>query len=454
MFTRNRTTIFTIMLVLGVLLASCAPATAPDAGGGAAADTGAATGAEEAASDEVRTVIYLSAGTAEVEQDWNEKWVEEFNASRADIQIQYELVSWSDLLPKAAAMIASGTPPDIAWYAPSQIKEWYLAGQLEPLDDWLASDIEELLPPIANPESSDIYFDGHYYGMPFCMAGLGYSVRKDLMAEAGYDVEELGDWDWETFKEVAAAVTNPDENQYGTLVAFGDPRITAGSVNPFFQGNGLEGLADFSDPEAYIQTLQMIQDIVPYTPKAQIQWAHADTLTAYMNSVVVLNPTGSYFFGDIKRNAPEVMSDESTAVLPYPTGPKADANPVPWYTVGWVMFNASENKEAAAEVLHFLASREAVNEWPMNMAPKTELTIENRIAASEFGEEVRWWLDDWYTLLEEGTPVPRPGYVPFTEINQIFNEVLLRMYEGDLTPEEAYEELKASIEPITITEVE
>jgi multiple sugar transport system substrate-binding protein len=345
-------------------------------------------------------------------------------------------------------MIAGGNPPDIAWYAPSMIKEWYYGGLLEPLDDWLPQDIEELLPAIRDPSASDIIYDGKYYGMPFCLAGLGVIARKDIFAEAGYDTDDLMNWDWAKYKEIMAAVTKPDKNQYGLQFAFGEPRISGGKY--WFLTNGLRDVTDFSNKEAYVEALQYSMDLFPYSPEAQLQWVHADTLTCYMNGVCSVAFQGSYFQGDIIRQAPEVMSNEGSAVLPYPIGPRMDDCMVPWYTVGWVMFQASRNKPEAAEVLHFLASREAVNEWPMNMAPKTEITLEDRVRASEFGEEVRWWLEDWYEMMEICKPAARPGYAPSNEINQIYTEVLLELYYGSITAEEAYEQLKAGIEPIVI----
>lgn len=441
-----------ILLVLALVLAACAqpatPTPAPAEAQPTTAEQSPTTVSEPA--KEVKTVVYLSAGTADVEQDWNEKWVKDFNDTHDDIQIQYELVSWSDLLPKAAAMMAAGTPPDIAWYAPAQIKEWYLGGMLEPLDDWIKEDLEEQLEPIKNPASSDIYYDGHYYGLPFCLAGRGIVIRTDILAEAGYNTEELFDWDWETFKEVAAAVTKPPE-QYAMEIAFGEPRITAGYATPSLMlTNGLKDLTDFNNREAYIESLQMIKDIFPYTPPAQVTWKHADTLTAYMNGVTVMHSTGSFFYGDIKRQAPEIMSEAKTAVLPFPRGPRLDAPVVPWYTVGWVMFKESKNKEAAAEVLHFLGSKQAVNEWPMNMAPRVGITLEDRIRVSEFGEDLRWWLDDWQTMMDTAIAVQRPGYAPSTEIDQIFAEELLRLYYDEITVEECFDNLKARIDPIVI----
>ena len=448
---RNKGFAFFLLLVmiLPTLITACGgeePTEAPEP-----AETTAETAAPEpteAPAAEPVTVVYLSAGTAEVEQDWNEKWVKAFNDTHPNIQIQYELVAWADLLTKVSAMIAGGNPPDIAWYAPSMIKEWYYGGLLEPLDEWLPQDIEELLPAIQDPAASDIIYDGKYYGMPFCLAGLGVMARKDLFAEAGYNTDELMNWDWETYKEVMAAVTKPEDNQYGMQFAFGEPRISGGKY--WFLTNGLHDLTDFSDKDAYIEALQFSKDLFPSSPEAQLQWVHADTLTCYINGVCSVAFQGSYFYGDIKRQAPDIMSDEGTAVLPYPFGPRMDKCMVPWYTVGWVMFEASRHKAEAAEVLHFLASREAVNEWPMNMAPKTEITLEDRIRVSEFGEDLQWWLEDWYAMMEDCEPRARPGYAPSNEINQIYTEVLLELYDDSITVEEAYDKLKAGIEPIVI----
>jgi multiple sugar transport system substrate-binding protein len=400
-----------------------------------------------ASAGEVVEISYLSAGSAEVEQDWNEKWVKKFNETHDDIQINYMLISWDELMTKAQAMIAAGTPPDIAWYAPSNILEWYLGGQLEPLDDYLVEEIEMFVPPIKDPETSDIIFDGHYYGLPFCLAGIGTVVRRDMFEEAGYDLEDLEDWTWEEMEQVAQDIYKPEEDQYAYQFAFGQPRKNWAVFYP--AENGFDNIADFSNREAYIQALQHAVNLFPYTPEAQLNWSKPDYVTAYINSILAMVETGTYFQGDIIRRAPEIMNAEKTAILPSPRGPNLAENSTQWYTVGWVMFEASKNKEAAAEVLRFLGSKEAVNEWPMNLAPYEGITTDDRVAASEFGEDIRWWIDRWTYLMENTKPIPQIGYAPRDEIEKNYNDVVLKLYQEEITPEEAYEELKSRIEPLT-----
>lgn len=53
-------------------------------------------GVPTVASSKKVEITYLSAGTAAVEQEQNEKWVNEFNRTNPNIHVNYEVVSWAD----------------------------------------------------------------------------------------------------------------------------------------------------------------------------------------------------------------------------------------------------------------------------------------------------------------------------------------------------------------------
>ena len=71
----------------------------------------ASIGVTTVASNKKVEITYLSAGTAAVEQEQNEKWVAEFNRTNPDIHVNYEVVSWADLPKKIMAYAAAGEPP-------------------------------------------------------------------------------------------------------------------------------------------------------------------------------------------------------------------------------------------------------------------------------------------------------------------------------------------------------
>lgn len=389
-------------------------------------------------------IVYLSAGTAEVEQAHDRKWVEEWNRTHPNIQVRYEVVAWADLFTKVMAYRAAGTPPDIAWYAPAQINEWYQMGLLEPLEEWLGEEKATFLDALTKP-GSDIVYDGKMYGAPFCVVGRALVARKDKLEAAGINPNSIKTWD-DYLRAVKATTAAP--KQYGTMLSLAEPRLTAHHMEFYFPSNGLENIAQF-DPkyrDKYIRTLRFIADLFPYMPPAQINWVHSDTVTAYANGTVALFPTGSYFQGDLMPVAPELMTPEKTIVLPMPYGPGRTKPVTSVYTVGYVMFKDSQHKKEAAEFLRFMVSDRVVNEWPMNLAPKKTLTVDDRVAV--LGERVRWWQEQWLHLLNTTEVIGLPQYIPAEETNRVFCAELVKLFRKQVTPEQAYESLQKQIVPL------
>ena len=221
----------------------------------------------------------------------------------------------------------------------------------------------------------------------------------------------------------------------------------------YLVGQGLEHVADFRPEKKadYIAGLTTMAEMFPYMPPAQLSWQHADQLTAYANGVTAIHNTGSYFFGELISMAPGVMTPEKTVNLPWPTKPGMDPQ-TSTYSVGYVMFKDSRNKQAAAEVLKYFTTKVAVNEWPMNMAPKKGLSLDDRIKANKAGEQLRWYLGQWEDLLKQTKATTIWPYVPTDEVNKIWTDEVIRLYKKEITPEQAYDNLKAGIEPKLISQ--
>jgi ABC-type glycerol-3-phosphate transport system substrate-binding protein len=392
-------------------------------------------------------VLYLSTGTTTSEHAWNAKWIAEFNKARSDIRIKMEEIPWTDLLTKVAAYHAAGIPPDIAWYASSQILEWQVLGLLEPLDEWLGDTKKEFLPSILDPKVSDVIFDGKMMGVPFTYVGRNLAVRADVLRAAGVNPVTLNTW--EGVAKALKASTKPP-SRYGTYFPFADALRTAGAAEMYFRGFGLDGIFDVRPEKKanYIKTLQYIKnDVFPSIPPAAVSWRYVDVLQAYVSGLITVHPTGSYLFGELQPSNPEVMNIEKTKNLPFPMvgNPKGI---LPMYTVGYVMFKASKKKKEAAEVLKFFTRKQSLLEWPMNMVPKSGTTVADRIQVNMFGESMRWYLRDWDQMMRTATLIKRVPYTPSGEINNIFRDALLKMYQGRLTPEQAYDEISSGVRPL------
>ena len=403
-------------------------------------------GVPTVASSKKVEITYLSAGTAAVEQEQNEKWVNEFNRTNPNIHVNYEVVSWADLFKKVMAYTAAGEPPDIAWYGTNQIKDWYNMGILEPLDEWLGESKNEYFPFILADDSNVVY-DGKLYGAPFTMCGLALVARQDYLQEAGIAPESIKTW--ADFAD-ACRKTTKKPDQYGTLFSLGESRLTGHHAAGFWPANGLINIVDFRDEvkDDYIELLRVLQDTSDYMPEAQMSWVHKDNIAAYATGTVSLFSTGTYFQGDLKPVAPEVMSPEKSILLPMPHGENASESITSTYTVGYVMFKNSRYKKETAEFIRFMTQPKVLAEWPMNLAPKSNVTLEDRVQA--IGEETRWWQEAWLNLLETTKVVGLTPYSPGEEVDKIFTDELIRLFRKEVTPEQAYDNLRTKITKILI----
>jgi ABC-type glycerol-3-phosphate transport system substrate-binding protein len=114
------------------------------------------------------------------------------------------------------------------------------------------------------------------------------------------------------------------------------------------------------------------------------------------------------------------------------------------------MFNSSKHKEETAKFLKFIASPEADNEFPMNISPVKEQSLDARVEAYKLYspnayQNVRGWYEAWNTVLAGADQAFADAYLPSAEINKIFIDTFPSwVYEGKST-EAAYNELKALI---------
>jgi ABC-type glycerol-3-phosphate transport system substrate-binding protein len=393
-------------------------------------------------------VHYLSTGTTTSEHAWNVKWINEFNKSRTDIRIRMEEIPWTELLTKTAAYHAAGIAPDLAWYSTSQLLEWQNLGLLEPLESWLGETRKEFHPALLNPKTSDIIFDGKMMAVPFTYVGRNLAVRADLLRAAGVNPVTLNTW--EGYAAALKAVNKPPQ-RYGTYIPFADALRTAALTGEmYWRGFGLDGVFDIRPEKKgdYIKVLRYLKDnVFPYMPPSVASWRYVDVLQAYTSGLIAVHPTGSYLFGELQPSNPELMNIEKTKNLPWPMVGNKNGILV-MYTVGYVMFKGSKKKKEAAEVIKYFTRKQSLLEWPMNMVPKTGTTVADRIQVNMFGESMRWYLRDWDNMMNTATLVKRIPYVPSNDINDIYRDALLKMYQGRLTPEQTYDEIANGVRPI------
>ena len=62
-----------------------------------------------------------------------------------------------------------------------------------------------------------------------------------------------------------------------------------------------------------------------------------------------------------------------------------------------------------------------------------------------YGEAERWWLEDVLALSSRVPMLPSIGFVAKNEVQQVYYEHLLRVFDGKMTAAAAYDAMKEKI---------
>ncbi len=246
---KKLTFLFAVLVILSILLTSCAPQAqateAPAAAEQPATAASAATEAPTSAPVKEITITYWafgSEGSAMADgtlwTDWYAKILKEYEAAHPGIKIDFALkgydASGSTLVVDTA--VAAGTPPDIYFDTKFRVKKYQDAKLLEDLTPVLtAGDIEVYDPvSIAGSKSGDMMWsipaDGGYWNM---------IVNKSLFEKAGkLDLlPQAPDYSWTTEEFMAAcdAINDPANNVYCTAFFAGSTSMDS-ATNQWLAG--------------------------------------------------------------------------------------------------------------------------------------------------------------------------------------------------------------------------
>lgn len=400
-------------------------------------------------------LVFLNAGTSQVESQHQNKWVDQWNKANPDIQVDLEYVAWADLNTKTQAYLAANTPPACSWYCGNGDQEAFVKGWIEPLDSYLSDVKADYNPLLFAPGSPSMSPDNQQWlGVPFCMFGEGMVIRKDYFASAGVtDLSVFTTWDG--WKDAVGKVAKPPQI-YGYQFPQ-DPASLTYTASRYFLGNGLEHLADFrpEKKDAYVQVLDSIKQMLKFSPDAAKAWNHGGEIAAWTAGNIASMGTGSYYFGDIIPTAPQIATSDKMAAMPFPIGPQLKKPVNSLGFCGYMMFKDTKFKDQTAKFLKFLASPQADTEFPMNLSPMKTVDLDQRVNAykqysPQYYEQDRWWQEAWIKITDPAQVDQKfaTGYIPSNEIDHIWENVFPSWAYGSTTTSAAYDQLKSQITPI------
>jgi multiple sugar transport system substrate-binding protein len=252
-----------------------------------------------------------------------------------NVDLQLRLIPSDQYDEALLTQFAGGTSPYTFHANEDQVLQFGLRQQLMPLESMLESDpsfgIDNFYPRLLEPAT----VQGTLYGIPVDDNPMVLYYNADLFASKGvpnpWELYEAGEWNWETYRETAAAVT--DAETFGTHLD-----SWWGPIFPYFWQNGIEPfdpetyLTNLDQPEA-LETLEFLRTMIVedrsmyYVPQGTQGAIGANTL--FQSGRLGMYNAGRWMVPTYKD-----ITDFAWDIVPLPKG-KVEATSVPaaWQVV-------------------------------------------------------------------------------------------------------------------------
>ena len=144
---------------------------------------------------------------------------DQFHAAHPNINVSFVMLPENELRARVTTDITTNTGSfDIVQIGAFETPIFAQNGWLASVDDLMAQypdnvqpnyDVEDLLEPVR----LGLSYDSQMYALPFYAESSLTFYNKQMLADAG--LEMPADPTWDDIREIACALHNPDENQYG-----------------------------------------------------------------------------------------------------------------------------------------------------------------------------------------------------------------------------------------------
>ena len=289
---------------------------------------------------------------------------------KTGINIEFNIIPKADTgeVDKRLVSLQAGDALDIVYGTVAQLKVFYDAGVLEPLDELAGAasyDIKSVF-----GDSAPVYDDGLTYGLPAFTDVWCTFINTKVFENAGVEIPSAEGWTWEKYIETAQKLTNLDEEIYGSLMLDYDCYNYMYALQNGAEHYKEDGTSNYDDPRfrdsveffySLGNELQIQPDITTY--KAGVYPWNAFPSTG------VANADGSYdkaqfgmfvcggWAASMLPDTEKYPRDWQCVILPmpYPEGQEPSTLTVPGC---YAVPSTSKNKEAAFEAVRCIAENQ------------------------------------------------------------------------------------------------
>jgi raffinose/stachyose/melibiose transport system substrate-binding protein len=339
----RRRILTTAALVAGftVALSACAPS---------------ANSGDQSGSDEEEVTLKVWSWRTEDVEAYN-KIFNVFEEEHPGITVEFEAFQNTEYNQILTTGLAGSDGPDVPMVrAYGQLQPNIEAGQLEPIDGEVEGldDIAEGVLAGAKGKA-----DGKTYAVPLATQTLQMFYNKQIFEEQDLEVPTTWDEFIDVNEKLLAAGITPmalGAKDDWILPIFADIVGSARYGGSEFEQKVLSGETDFTDPD-YVASLELITDLQKYLTPDVVGVSYTDSQIQFSSGQAAQFPGGSFEIATFRNQAPDL--ELGSYQVPLPEGAVLDAPVSPAYADGNFAVNSkSENKEAAFELLNWLATPE------------------------------------------------------------------------------------------------
>jgi multiple sugar transport system substrate-binding protein len=370
------------------------------------------------------------------------KFAADFHKEHPNITIEFQNVPAEQASTKLTTQIAANNAPDTAFVNASDTSDFASRGALVNLDSYIER--SDVVKPDDYVEAFKTFvtYEDSMWGLPIDGESTGLFYRTDLFEEAGIDGPPET---WEEFEETAAALTDPDANQYGYEVFASE---AAYYWYPWLYQAGGDLLTEdgqdvaFTSEEAK-KAAEFYVNLVNYSPPDYLNSNSYDGRTAFVEGQVAMYMAGAWLAGTLHSESPQIDGKWTSA--PLPDGPAGCKTTIAGDSL--VMFSQTKNSDAAWLWLEYLSRPENIAEWTYKSEGGTLLPpLSSQLNSPDLVKE-KPVLEGFAELMKCGvaSTVSNPK---FPRVETVLNEELGKAMYGEQTAEQALENAAQEAEDI------
>lgn len=289
---------------------------------------------------------------------------------KTGINIEFTIIPKADTgeVDKRLVSLQAGDELDLIYGTTAQLKVFYDAGVLSPLDE-LASAAGYDMQSVFG-DNLAVYDDGQTYGLPAFNDVWCTFINTKVFEEAGVEVPTADGWTWEKYVETAQKLTNLDEEIYGSLMLDYDTYNYMYALQNGAEHYKEDGTSNYDDPrfKESVEFFYSLGNDLKIQPDITTYMAGVYPWNAF-TSTGVANEDGSYdnaqfgmfvcggWVASMLPDTEKYPRDWTCTILPmpYPEGQEPSTFAV---TGCYAIPSTSKNKEAAFEALKCIAENQ------------------------------------------------------------------------------------------------